>query len=83
MGADWKIHTADAIYARCLRDAGHLLWIADPSLPDVAARNSDTNVAEELFEQNQLSTEVGHLLWPICMWISSCTHGSASIALFP
>ena len=58
MGADWKIHTADAIFARCLRDAGHLLWIADPTLPDVAARSCDTNVAEELFERAQLSTEV-------------------------
>jgi hypothetical protein len=66
MGVDWVIPTADAIYARCLRDAGHLLWISDPSLPDVAARSSDTNVVEELLEKNQLSMEVGtHCKSPI------------------
>lgn len=36
MTGDWILNTADALYARCLRDADHLLWANDPSLPDVA-----------------------------------------------
>ena len=32
----WVLGTADALFARCLRDAGHLLWAEDASLPDVA-----------------------------------------------
>lgn len=36
MTGDWVLNTADALYARCLRDADHLLWANDPSLPDVA-----------------------------------------------
>ena len=52
------LSTADAIFARCLRDAGHLLWITDPSLPDIAVRNNDNEAAEELLEKNQLTMEV-------------------------
>ena len=58
MTGDWVLSTADAIYARCLRDAGHLLWISDPSLPDVAASDVGSNPAEELMENNQLTMEV-------------------------
>lgn len=36
MTGDWILNTADALYARCLRDADHLLWANDPSLSDVA-----------------------------------------------
>ena len=36
MTGDWILNTADALFARCLRDADHLLWASDPSLPDVA-----------------------------------------------
>ena len=37
LGGDWLLDIADAHYARCLRDAGHLLWITDPGIPDVAS----------------------------------------------
>lgn len=33
MGREWLISTADLLYARCLRDAGHCLWISDPTIP--------------------------------------------------
>jgi len=72
MGVDWVIPTADAIYARCLRDAGHLLWISDPSLPDVAARSSDSNVAEELLEKSQLSMEVATLCKTLSLSRGTC-----------
>ena len=36
IGPDWELAAADALYARCLRDAKHVLWTVDPSLPDVA-----------------------------------------------
>lgn len=58
MSGDWVLCTADAIFARCLRDAGHLLWITDPSLPDIAVRNNDTEAAEELLDKSQLTMEV-------------------------
>lgn len=58
MSGDWVLATADAIYARCLRDAGQLLWITDPSLPDVAAHSDDSSAAEELLETSQLTMEV-------------------------
>ena len=57
MSGDWVLSTADAIYARCLRDAGHLLWIADPALPDVAVRSEDGEGAEQLLENSQLTME--------------------------
>ncbi|CAL8464190.1 g3725 [Coccomyxa elongata] len=41
LGGDWMLDVADAHLARCLRDAGHVLWISDPSLPDVAGRADD------------------------------------------
>ena len=59
MSGDWVLSTADAIYARCLRDAGQLLWIVDPTLPDVAVRSQDNETSEELLENNQLTMEVG------------------------
>lgn len=58
MGGDAIILTADTIFARCLRDAKHVLWSSDPSLPDVAGRDSDSTPAEQLLESNQLSMEV-------------------------
>lgn len=59
MTGDWVLSTADTIYARCLRDAGHVLWMTDPSLPDVAGRGTENSPAEELFESNQMTMEVG------------------------
>ena len=47
LGGDWLLDIADAHYARCLRDAGHLLWIADPGAPGVASRG-DGDAAQDL-----------------------------------
>ena len=33
MGPDWMLAAADALFGRCLRDAKHLLWARDASLP--------------------------------------------------
>ena len=33
MGPDWMLSAADALFGRCLRDAKHLLWARDASLP--------------------------------------------------
>ena len=38
LAADWVIDTADALFARCLRDAGHVLWAEDATLPDLAGK---------------------------------------------
>ena len=61
MTGDWILSTADAIYARCLRDAGHLLWMSDSSLPDIAAQDVISNSADELIENSQLTMEVNSL----------------------
>lgn len=58
MSGDWVLATADAIFARCLRDAGFLLWIADPSLPHLAVHCKTNQAAEELLENTQLTMEV-------------------------
>jgi hypothetical protein len=34
LGGDPSLAIADALYARCLRAAGHVLWVRDPALPD-------------------------------------------------
>ncbi len=38
MPQDWAVGTADALFARCLQDAGQVLWAADSSLPDPAGK---------------------------------------------
>ncbi|GAB4815178.1 hypothetical protein N2152v2_002224 [Parachlorella kessleri] len=50
-GADWVLDTCDALYARQLREAGHLLWAADPSQPDLASKPLDFAAAATLEEQ--------------------------------
>jgi hypothetical protein len=47
IGGDWMLDVADVHLARCLRDAGHLLWIADPGLPDLANQGCDGGGAED------------------------------------
>ena len=51
LGGDWMLDVADAHLARCLRDAGHLLWISDPGLPDVAARADDDALDDTLLSE--------------------------------
>lgn len=52
MTGDWILNTADALYARCLRDADHLLWAVDSSLPDVAGpANAQEDTSRFLLEQ--------------------------------
>ncbi len=36
MTGDWRVKISDALFARNLREAGHLLWLKDPALPDLA-----------------------------------------------
>lgn len=51
------LSVADAHLARCLRDAGHLLWIADPGLPDIASR-CDDDAEEDLLLTDAAPLEV-------------------------
>ncbi|DBA81285.1 TPA: hypothetical protein ACH3X2_006902 [Trebouxia sp. C0005] len=57
MTGDWIQNTADALYARCLRDADHLLWANDPSLPDVAGP-ANAQVDTSRFQLDQPTMEV-------------------------
>ncbi len=57
-GSDWMLHSADVLFARCLRDAGHLLWATDPHLPDVAGRDAEGAAADELLDPEQDTMEV-------------------------
>lgn len=56
-GPDWVVDTCDALYARLLREAGHVLWAADPAQPDLASRPPDQAEAATLMEQ-QRETQV-------------------------
>lgn len=58
IGSDWWTDVADAVFARALREARHLLWVVDSSLPDVAGRGSADADADELLWKVQLPTEV-------------------------
>lgn len=52
MTGDWILNTADALFARCLRDADHLLWANDPTLPDVAGpANAQVDTSRFLLDQ--------------------------------
>ena len=53
IGGDWVIDAADALYARQLREAGHLLWVADASQPDLGSTPVDEAEALTLREQQQ------------------------------
>lgn len=57
LGGDWMLDVADAHLARCLRDAGHLLWVSDPGLPDVAGR-ADDDAEEDLLLSEPAPLEV-------------------------
>ena len=61
MAGDWVLNTADALFARCLRDADHLLWVNDPSLPDVAGPASAPEDTTFLLEQPVMEVS-SHLL---------------------
>ena len=45
LAADWVLGTSDALFARCLREAGHLLWIEDATLPDLAGKGDADSAA--------------------------------------
>lgn len=60
LGGDWLLDIADAHFARCLRDAGHLLWITDPSLPDVASRGDDDATEDLLLSADPIPLEVSN-----------------------
>lgn len=50
IGEDWVVDACDALFARQLRDAGHLLWAADPAQPDPGGRPRDVAEASVLRE---------------------------------
>ena len=58
LGGDWLLDIADAHFARCLRDCGHLLWVTDPSLPDVASRGDDDAGEDLLLSPDPAPLEV-------------------------
>ena len=67
MAGDWVLNTADALFARCLRDADHLLWVNDPSLPDVAGPASSPEDSRFLLEQPVM--EVSRKVLRVCRHI--------------
>lgn len=74
-GADWVVDTCDALYARQLREAGQLLWAADPTQPDLASRPEDLAEAATLQEQHR-ATQVGLLL--LGGWVAGSRRGWVS-----
>lgn len=58
-GPDWVIDTCDALFARQLREAGHVLWTADPSQPDLATRPPDLAEEATLQEQHKNTQVLG------------------------
>lgn len=60
IGRDWELEALDTLFARSLRDAGHLLWTSDPLLPDVAGGTDlVADAQEELRWKAEQRTEVG------------------------
>ena len=62
MHGDWALQTLDALFGRRLRDGGHLLWLADPALPDIAGSADPTAVDDRFFaeEAGTEVREIGH-----------------------
>ena len=58
IGADAELAAADAALARALRAAGHLLWAADPGLPDIAGTAAEDD-ADMFLCADQGPLEVG------------------------
>ena len=58
IGSDWWTDIADALFARALREARHLLWVVDASLPDISGSGDSDSDAEMLLWKVQLPTEV-------------------------
>jgi hypothetical protein len=52
-GADWVLDTCDALFARQLRETGHVLWAADSAQPDLASKPTDYAAASTLREQQR------------------------------
>lgn len=57
-GSDCWTQGADVLFARALREAGHLLWATDDALPDVAGRAHAELEAEEMLWNADLPAEV-------------------------
>lgn len=70
MTGDWILNTADALYARCLRDADHLLWAVDSSLPDVAGpANAQEDTSRFLLEQPTMEVVYSGAYRCVCVQI--------------
>ena len=54
---DWVLGTADALFSRCLREAGHLLWAEDGKLPDVAGQGGADAAAPSAQDMASLEGE--------------------------
>lgn len=78
MTGDWVLNTADALFARCLRDADHLLWVNDPSLPDVAGPASSPEDSRFLLEQPpmEVSVMLSHHNGTCVRGNRTCAHGN-------
>ncbi len=59
---DWVIDTADALFARLLRDAEHLLWAADTTLPGLSTRPDVALDAGDALDA-RAATEVGVVVY--------------------
>jgi Domain of unknown function (DUF1744) len=58
IAGDWRTATADALFARMLRDAGQLLWAADASLPELWGAEQQDAAAEAAFADDQPRVDV-------------------------
>jgi Domain of unknown function (DUF1744) len=58
VGGDWRTATADALFARMLRDAGQLLWAEDASLPELRGAEQQDPSAEAAFADDQPRVDV-------------------------
>ena len=82
MTGDWILNTADALFARCLRDADHLLWAHDDTLPDVAGP-ATAQIDTSRFLLDQPATHVTACpaywqIWAILRRTSSLAIGSVA-----
>ena len=66
MGPDWMLSAADALFGRCLRDAKHLLWARDASLPALSQLPSLAEEDEAQLEPPAMDVRLSE---------AGCSHG--------
>ncbi len=54
LGSDSSVAIADTLFARNLREGKHLLWVADPSLPDLGVQQRSEAASQGVFLAEEL-----------------------------